>query len=438
VVKKLKEGAFEGDEGRETVAKTQVATYQKNNAKIINYLAKEFDMRKAADASKRTSVAKTGVLDMNTLHSFKWNDDIFKKVASVADGKSHGLQLFVDWSGSMSSNMFGTINQVLNLVLFCKKVGIPFDVYAFTDSYEPRWGRSSEEPTPDRLIKSKLERGDLDLRKDAFNLLQLATSQGNRAAFNDMLIGLIILRGAFNSSRRYAQTINECCWYNLDHKFSLGGTPLNEAIMASIPIINRFRKANGLQIVNSVFLTDGAGCDISGSYDADEYAARGTGSTIIRDRKSRKEFVQRYRYARSDQEGMEQTPILLEMVRIRTGAKICNFYVANPRPSRFKSEWMASVKEDYDYNQEVTEAAAAAFKIAKVDGGILVENSISGWDHHYLIMGGSELGGTDEEGLDDSLVGATKAKLKSAFGKASTGKLRNRVVLKKFIGLIAA
>ena len=437
VVRELKESAFSNGES-DDVAKTQVATYRKKNAKIINYLAKEFDMRKAADASKRTSVAKTGVIDTNSLHSFKWNDDIFKKVASVADGKSHGLQMFVDWSGSMSSNMFGTINQVLNLVLFCKKVGIPFDVYAFTDTYDSRWTRSDEEPMDERLIKGKLVRGDLDLRRDSFNLLQIATSQGNRAAFNDMLIGLIILRGAYNSSRRYAQTIDDCCYYNLEHKYGLGGTPLNEAIMASIPIINRFRKANGLQIVNSVFLTDGAGCDISSSYDSEDYTARGTGHTIIRDRKSRKEFIQRYRYARADQEGMEQTPILLEMVRIRTGAKICNFYVANPRPSRFKSEWMDSVKSDRDYNEEVSAAAVAAFKIAKVDGGVTIENSISGWDHHYLIMGGEDLSGTDDEGLDDSLVGATKAKLKSAFGKAATGKLRNRVVLKKFIGLIAA
>jgi hypothetical protein len=333
--------------------------------------------------------------------------------------------------------MFGTINQVLNLVLFCKKVGIPFDVYAFTDTYDSRWSRSSEEQSPDRLIKGKLVRGDLNL-SDSFNLLQIATSQGNRAAFNDMMIGLIILRGAYNGSRRYAQTIDDSCYYNLDRRYGLGGTPLNEAIMTSIPIINRFRKANGLQIVNSVFLTDGAGCDISGSYDSDEYTAQGTGSTIVRDRKSRKEFVQKYSYARADQEGMEQTPIFLEMVRIRTGAKICNFYVANPRPSRFKSEFMDSVNPDRDYNGEDSADAVAAFKIAKVDGGVTIENSTSGWDHHYLIMGGEDLGGSDDEGLDDSLVGATKAKLKSAFGKAATGKLRNRVILRKFVGLIAA
>jgi len=453
VVRELKEAAFSKwvnggwveDETAENVevAKTQVATYRKKNAKIINYLAKEFEMRKAADASKRTSVAKTGVLDTNTLHSYKWNDDIFKKVASVTDGKSHGLQMFVDWSGSMSSNMFGTINQVLNLVLFCKKVGIPFDVYAFTDSYESRWTRPADHPVTDRLIKSKLVKGDFNGLGE-FNLLQIATSQGNKAAFNDMLIGLIILRGAYNHSRRYTQNIDDCCYYNLDRKYGLGGTPLNEAIMASIPIINRFRKANGIQIVNSVFLTDGDGCALteyhkgSGMHDTMDPS----GKIIVRDRKSHKEFVQQRRWYSKEPGEMAQTRIFLEMVRIRTGAKICNFYVANPRPMRFKVEWMDSMNEVYEHyshwTQEDLAAAAAAFKIAKVDGGVTIENSISGWDHHYLIMGGEDLSGSDDEGLDESLVGATKAKLKSAFGKASTGKLRNRVILRKFVGLIAA
>jgi hypothetical protein len=99
---------------------------------------------------------------------------------------------------------------------------------------------------------------------------------------------------------------------------------------------------------------------------------------------------------------------------------------------------MDSVNPDRDYNGEDSADAVAAFKIAKVDGGVTIENSTSGWDHHYLIMGGEDLGGSDDEGLDDSLVGATKAKLKSAFGKAATGKLRNRVILRKFVGLIAA
>jgi hypothetical protein len=444
VTRALKEAASLYKESALETAAREVKAYRNANAKVVNYLAKEFEMRKAADASKRTTVSKTGILDTNTLHSYKWNDDIFKKVASVADGKSHGLQLFVDWSGSMHYNMFGTLDQVLNLVLFCKKVGIPFDVYAFTDGYDRAYYNSEtderEKILPNRMHKDKLERGDLEFRKTKFNLLQIATSQGNRAAFNDMLMGLIMLRGHFGPNGRYATSDHSkdaISYYNIPNKYGLCGTPLNEAILSSIPIINRFREANDLQIVNSVFLTDGEGCDVSRAHGVEGMGRYG-GKVIIRDRKSRKEFLQKEYYGEA---GDSQMSILLEMVRIRTGAKVVNFYVTASSPSGFKNEWMGSVprlEDEFGNMRPDEDGAKAAFKVAKAEGGVVLEDSIHGWDHHYLILGGSALGVHADEGLDDSLVGAKKGKLKAAFGKAASGKLKNRVVLRKFTELIAA
>ena len=40
--------------------------------------------------------------------------------------------MLIDWSGSMSDNIVATVKQLLVLVSFCRKVGIPFDVYTFT------------------------------------------------------------------------------------------------------------------------------------------------------------------------------------------------------------------------------------------------------------------------------------------------------------------
>ncbi len=116
-----------------SIAQTMVKEFKSKNSKTVDYLVKEFEMRKRADEYKRTSISKTGLLDMSSIHSYKYNDNLFKKVATIASGKDHGLVLFIDWSGSMHSNLAGTIDQLLNLVLFCKKVNIPFEVYAFTD-----------------------------------------------------------------------------------------------------------------------------------------------------------------------------------------------------------------------------------------------------------------------------------------------------------------
>ena len=54
---------------------------------------------------------------------------------TTPDAKNHGMIFYLDWSGSMHDNMKGTIMQLLNLVLFCKKVNIPFSVYAFSSHY---------------------------------------------------------------------------------------------------------------------------------------------------------------------------------------------------------------------------------------------------------------------------------------------------------------
>ena len=40
-----------------------------------------------------------------------------------------------DWSGSMSEQLHSTYKQLLNLTAFCKKVQIPFEVYAFTNEW---------------------------------------------------------------------------------------------------------------------------------------------------------------------------------------------------------------------------------------------------------------------------------------------------------------
>ena len=72
---------------------------------------------------------------MKKIHNYKTNDDLFKRMTVVPKGKSHGLVMFIDYSGSMADNILGTIEQTLVLATFCRKVNIPFRVYAFSDNY---------------------------------------------------------------------------------------------------------------------------------------------------------------------------------------------------------------------------------------------------------------------------------------------------------------
>ena len=79
---------------------TDYIKFKKDAAKEVNYLVKEFECRKSAAAYSRASVSRTGVLDCSKLHTYKYNEDLFKKVTVLPEGKNHGLVFVLDWSGS--------------------------------------------------------------------------------------------------------------------------------------------------------------------------------------------------------------------------------------------------------------------------------------------------------------------------------------------------
>ena len=145
----------------------QFFEFKKSAQKEVNYLVKEFECKKSADAYARASTARTGILNTGVLHTYKFNEDLFKKVTVLPDGKNHGLVFILDWSGSMSRIMLDTLKQLYNLMWFCKKVQIPFEVYAFTSCY-PKFGGA------DPLCEAKVNQFDVDRN---FSLLNMFTSK---------------------------------------------------------------------------------------------------------------------------------------------------------------------------------------------------------------------------------------------------------------------
>ena len=113
---------------------TDYKQFSKDQSKAVSYMVKEFELKKAATAHSRAMQANSGVVDPLKLHSYKFNDDIFKRLTVTPDGKNHGLMMFIDWSGSMHNKIAPTIKQLMNLTMFCRKVQIPFEVYAFSNN----------------------------------------------------------------------------------------------------------------------------------------------------------------------------------------------------------------------------------------------------------------------------------------------------------------
>ena len=124
-------------------------------------------MKKSASAYARAATARTGMLDMSKLHTYQYCEDIFKKVTVLPDGKNHGLVFILDWSGSMSYIMKDTIKQLYNLIWFCRKVQIPFDVYAFTNCHPYHNMRASRYTAKNNIV----------CIEESFSLMNLFTSK---------------------------------------------------------------------------------------------------------------------------------------------------------------------------------------------------------------------------------------------------------------------
>ena len=92
-------------------------TFKKSAQKEVNYLVKEFECKKAASSYARTATARTGVLDTKNLHTYRFNEDIFKKISVIPEGKNHGLIFILDWSGSMYNVIEDTVKTIIQFSL---------------------------------------------------------------------------------------------------------------------------------------------------------------------------------------------------------------------------------------------------------------------------------------------------------------------------------
>ena len=207
-------------------AKTDIEfkKFKDSAQKEVNYLVKEFECRKAADSYARASVSRTGVLDTTRLHTYKYNEDLFKKVAVIPDGKNHGLVFILDWSGSMQRVLADTCKQLFNLVWFCKKVSIPFEVYAFTNEW-----RSVEMDYTTGMLKSIDRTSHYEKKEgvfaidESFSLMNLLTSKVSNNQLEHQMLNIWRLATCFSDSYHTP--------FTYPRRLSLSGTPLNDSLV---------------------------------------------------------------------------------------------------------------------------------------------------------------------------------------------------------------
>ena len=209
-------------------------------------MSQAFARKQAADLFHRSSVAKTGALDTLRMNSYRWSDDVFRRTVKIAKGKNHGIIILLDWSGSMQGIMRSTIGQLIILTDFCRRSGIPFEVFAFTDhTWTPNdFNNSSGEELSSRVDKS-YDKDNVKLHR--IHLLNWLSSKMTNAEYEK---GKSIL---WNWDE-----VNGCAKHN---QYSLGGTPTTSALVEIVETIEEFKAKNNLQSTHLIVLTDGDSCD---------------------------------------------------------------------------------------------------------------------------------------------------------------------------------
>ena len=382
--------------------------FEVKNKNAVSYLVKEFEMKKRAAELRRVIVSDTGMIDTNKLHTYKFNDDIFRKVGNVAAGKNHGIMFFVDWSGSMSDNIKGTIEQLITLTTFCRKVKIPFEVYAFATEWTKTDGSNG----------SNQKAGSICLDQ-YFNLLNLFSSRMSNSDYRRMANDLLNYSNIKDSYNLYVHFMNP--------GLRLGGTPLNQTIMASMKMVKQYQKANRLEVIDVVFLTDGEDSSSEmvaktlpnpeqGQYGGERfYIDKATRYSVsyVEDPETGKKY-------RLTEKGITDT--LLRMLKDKTGCNLLGFFIVPKN------------RKNFEYNavrlgEVLTDASYKSFKNEK-----FYEVTTYGYDKYFLIPGGGDLN-VDDESLED-IVGegeVTGRRLKTAFLKMNRNRLTNRVLLSKTI-----
>ena len=384
--------------------------FKKNAQKEVSYLVKEFECKKSADAYARSTTARTGVLDTVKLHTYKFNEDLFKKVNVIPDGKNHGLVFILDWSGSMGPVMLDTIKQLYNLIWFCKKVQIPFEVYAFTNNY----------PAPEGGFHKNgyQKREGLVLVDETFSLMNMFTSKVNAKLLEEQMLHIFRLACAFSTKNYY-------CLYNVPIGFNLSGTPLNETIIALHQILPQFKKENNLQKVQCVILTDGEGQPVRFSKEIqrrwDDLPFIGSAyfdeNVIIRNRKTGCTYS-----CKGVGRWGDISDILLR--DLRQSFSDMNFIGIRILASRDAGHFV----RHYAGHDESYEKIMKTWRREKA---FSIKNS--GY-HTYFGIASSILG---NDGEFDVVEDATKAEIKRAFVKSLKSKKMNKKILGEFIELVA-
>ena len=416
--------------------KTTYKKFINESKKTIMYLVKEFEMKKAATAYKRSTQDKTGIIDPLKLHSYKFNDDIFKRLTITPDAKNHGMMMLLDWSGSMSDCIFKTVQQTIQLVYFCQKTNIPYELYFFSSEMG-----KNEDDDCSRISKHfKYKPGDRAI--DKVKLVNVASHKLKKSKLDDSLMYLYHLamyydhryswRSYLKDGERRPDSVS------IPSEYYLGSTPLNESLIIMLKLIPLFKSKYSIEKMNLITLTDGGGNGGNSEkmmYNDDKKLtghlpdSYGNTDVLIYKKKNHttKDENDLYSYRSSSLTGT-----LLNLLRKYHGITTIGFYLIK-RIRRWETDMYfrpPNRKLTYDQREAAYHKNRQKFNKEKS-----VSVPQTGYDDYYIVNAKDmKVENTDLDSINTEM--GTR-KIKQLFSKSMKGRITSRVLLNKFIEKVA-
>ena len=402
------------DRNIETVAESNYKEFIAKNSKSVNQMVANFEMKRKASLYIKAKTSKTGDLDDKRLWSYKTSDNLFKQITTIPEGKNHGMIMYLDMSGSMYSNMRGTIEQLIRLSMFSRKVNIPFEVYGFTSingyGYTPPVGAK-----------------DKDYFLEDLTLTHLLSSSFTKQQTEMAYKCLLLWRDSFRTPANYRTDIR------VDHHgFDMGATPLNATLVVGLEIAKQFRKANRIEVLNTIILTDGEATDYATYWktveDTDrlrESANWGGRAPVILKYGSTVTPMYKTGWAHPN---AILTATLIDLYKEVTGSKVINYHLI----AKWNKRNIEECKSLFTINHEGDHYTEWDQIMSNRSTGLLEVKDIVGFDVRYIING-SDLSVDAELEVKSK----TRGDLLRGFKKFAGNKAQNRLFVQKFSSQIA-
>ena len=444
LLKDMRESFFKDSNAKnKEVALHSMNKLEAKNKKIVNHMVKEFEMKQSAKRAVHAFSGKTGKLDMNALAKYQIVDDIFKRVTYLPEGENHGVNVMIDWSGSIHNEVLDLIEQALVLTMFCRKANIPHRVYLFSDNYE---------------------RDEDGYRRDSGQLLELFSDKQNTREYKEMFMYISQIWNDYFADRLsgYGRKFEKSVeiwndWfegthyvqeydgyyiylprYSVPQRFGLGGTPLDHTLFSMRTLLRDFQKEYGIEKSILTVITDGYshGSDVLQRTEAtnaqikeqtnEEMDTWNVEQHIeIIDPYSRRVYpISTGRYYRGGD--FKRTQNILDWISKETGVIVTGYFVVGKKQD-FVQIYSEVKKTEYysDYKTEWLQCRKT---------GMVV--NCHGYNKLF-ITSASSIGteGTDE--LDEELVDAKKVRVLAAFKRNQKSKTTSRFLTNEFIKEIA-